>query len=120
MSSEDEYVAAGMMGTDPPRHTKLRALVESTFTVRTLKRIRTQVEARALQLAAAVAPLGECDFKDIVDPLPRLMVCDLLGIPESDRAEIARLVNLVTVGSGPTVHDFFVITSREGPVDLEP
>src|SRR6266567_4149998 len=45
MSPEDEYVAAGMMGTDPPRHTKLRALVESTFTARTLSRIRTQIEA---------------------------------------------------------------------------
>jgi cytochrome P450 len=113
MSSEDEYVAAGMMGTDPPRHTKLRALVESTFTARTLKRIRTQVEARALQLVAAVVPLGECDFKDIVDPLPRLMVCDLLGIPESDRAEIARLVNLVTAGSGPEGYETSLQASRQ-------
>jgi cytochrome P450 len=100
MSPEDEYAAAGMMGTDPPRHRQLRALVESAFTARTLARIRTQTEMRAYQLVAAVAPLGSCDFKQIVDPLPRLAVCDLLGIPESDRAEIARLVHLQTAGSG--------------------
>ena len=113
MSLEDEYIAAGMMGTDPPRHTHLRKLVELTFTSRTLSRIKARIELRALDRVKAVAPLGECDFKELVDPLPRLMVCDLLGIPEADHAELARLVHLVTAGSGPDGYENSLQASRD-------
>jgi cytochrome P450 len=113
LSPEDEYVAAGMMGMDPPRHTQLRALVQKAFTPRTIARIEQQIWRRARELVAAVAPLGQCDYKAIVDPLPHLTVCDLLGFPDEVRDEVARLVHVVTAGSGPNGFQESLAGSRE-------
>ena len=110
---EDEYAAAGIMGLDPPRHTKLRGLVQKAFTPRTLARIESQIRERAQQLVAAVAPLGECDYRQIVDPMPHLTVCDLLGIPEEGRDHMAHLVHVVAAASGPNGYDQSLQASRD-------
>ena len=113
MSLEDEYVAAGMMGTDAPVHTKLRALVQSTFTPKTISRMQAQIERRSLELVAAVSERGECDYKAIVDPLPLMTICDLMGFPEEDHAEVGRLIHLVTGATGPDSFDISLQASRD-------
>lgn len=113
MSAEDEYVAAGMMGTDAPRHTKQRALVQSTFTPKTISRIKAQIEQRCQELVAAVAARGECDYKDIVNPLPLMTVSDLMGFPEADQEEIGRLIHLITGATGPNSFDISLQASRD-------
>ena len=113
MSLEDEYTAAGMMGTDAQRHTKLRALVQTAFTPKTLARIQGQIEKRCLELVGHVSEHGSCDYKAIVSPLPHLTVCDLMGFPDADRDEIARLVHLVTGASGPDGYDISLQASRD-------
>ena len=113
MSLEDEYTAAGMMGVDAPRHTKLRALVQLAFTPKTLARIQGRIEQRCRELVGRFSEQGACDYKEIVNPLPHLTVCDLMGFPEADRDEIARLVHLVTGASGPDGYDISLQASRK-------
>ncbi|MGD6741778.1 cytochrome P450 [Streptomyces sp. BH106] len=113
LSREDEYAAAGLMGMDPPQHTLLRDLVQKTFTRRTLARSEKRIQQRARELVAAVAPLGTCDYREIVDPLPHLTVCDLLGFPDELRDEVARLVHVVTAASGPNGFQDSLAGSRE-------
>ncbi len=113
MPLADEYTAAGMMGLDAPRHTKQRALVQATFTPKTLARIKTQIERRCLELVAAVSERGECDYKEIVDPLPHLTVCDLMGVPDDDRLHVSQLIRLVTTASGPDGFDVSLQASRD-------
>lgn len=113
MSWDDEYLAAGMMGTDAPLHTKLRALVQSTFTPKTISRMQAQIQRRSLELVAAVSEAGTCDYKDIVNPLPLMTICDLMGFPEKDHEEVGRLINLVTGATGPDSFDISLQASRD-------
>ena len=45
---------------------------------------------------ARAADLGDCDFvRDLAAPLPLAIICEMLGIPETDRAELGRMADLL-------------------------
>ena len=80
---------------DPPDHTRLRALVSRAFTPRRMAALRGQVEAVADALVADVA--ARAARGDVVDwitsiayPLPVVVICRLLGVPEADEAAFGR------------------------------
>lgn len=114
---EDEYEMEGIMCLDPPRHTKLRGVVQKAFNPRMIARLEDQIWDRARQLVTAVAPLGECDYRQIADPLPHHTICDLLGIPEEARDEVARLNHIVAEASGPYGYDE-VLKGRQAMADF--
>jgi len=75
-----------MLVRDPPDHTRLRGLVAKAFTARRLEAMRPRIEALVEALLDAVEPQGRMDaIADFARPLPVLVICDLLGIPEADR-----------------------------------
>jgi cytochrome P450 len=75
-----------MLVRDPPDHTRLRGLVAKAFTARRLEAMRGKIETLVETLLDAVAPRGRMDvIADFARPLPVLVICDLLGIPEADR-----------------------------------
>jgi vitamin D3 1,25-hydroxylase len=77
---------------DPPEHTRLRSLVTQAFTARRIAELRPRVEAVANDLLDA---LPEDEPIDLVARyaivLPMVVICELLGVPELDREEFARL-----------------------------
>jgi cytochrome P450 len=78
-----------MVFRDPPDHTRLRGLVSKAFTPRTVERLRDRVRDRVDGLLDAVEERGD-DSMDVVTelayPLPVMVICELLGVPASDRA----------------------------------
>ena len=82
-----------MMESEPPEHTRLRALVAKAFARGHVERLRPQVQARAdALLDAALASGGGGGggtafdlVADYAEPLPVAVIADLLGVPESDR-----------------------------------
>jgi cytochrome P450 len=75
-----------MLVRDPPDHTRLRGLVAKAFTARRLEAMRPKIAALVETLLDAVEPRGGMDvIADFARPLPVLVICDLLGIPEEDR-----------------------------------
>ncbi len=75
-----------MLVRDPPDHTRLRGLVAKAFTARRLEAMRPRIAALVEALLDAVEPQGRMDaIADFARPLPVLVICDLLGIPEADR-----------------------------------
>jgi cytochrome P450 len=75
-----------MLVRDPPDHTRLRGLVAKAFTARRLEAMRPKIERLVETLLDAVEPRGRMDvIGDFARPLPVLVICDLLGIPEADR-----------------------------------
>lgn len=82
-----------MQGTlvisDPPRHTRLRALVNKAFTPQAITRLEPFVrDVVARLLDGAIAQDG-CDFAaDVAARLPFTVICELLGVPEEDRASL--------------------------------
>jgi cytochrome P450 len=51
---------------DPPRHTKMRQIVNKSFTPRAVAPLENRFREIAAELIAAVAPRGECDL--VADP----------------------------------------------------
>jgi cytochrome P450 len=87
-SEEDAVVnpAAFMLLQDPPAHTRLRKLVSKAFTPRAVESWRPRVEAITGELLDAVAARGRMDLiADLALPVPSTLICELMGIPVSDR-----------------------------------
>jgi len=87
-------VHAHLLNTDPPVHTRLRRLVYKAFTPRRVARLRP----RAQQIAAGLLDEMEAagGVTDLLGayarPLPGVMLCELLGVPEADHGRIAAAV----------------------------
>ncbi|MBK7948807.1 MAG: cytochrome P450 [Deltaproteobacteria bacterium] len=71
-------------------HDDLRRLVSRAFTPRSIEALRPRIRQRVRAMLLAGAERGELDVvRDLADPLPIWMMCDLLGIEEADHATYA-------------------------------
>ena len=83
--------ADSILDSEPPKHTRLRALVAKAFARGHIERLRPRVSDLAGGLldeaaARAAAESGVVDLiADYAEPLPVLVIAELLGIPEADR-----------------------------------
>jgi cytochrome P450 len=86
--------ARHMLTVDPPDHTRLRRLVSSAFSARRIEALRPRVQAIVDDLLDDLAGLGPDARADLVAafafPLPFTVICELLGVPEPDRAPLGR------------------------------
>ncbi|MBP2055800.1 cytochrome P450 [Streptomyces griseochromogenes] len=72
-----------MLNSDPPRHTRLRRLVQQAFTQRRVADLRPRIEAHVTTLLDALDGTDEGDEVDLIArfalPLPLAVIFDLLG-----------------------------------------
>ena len=103
---EDEFHLELMMLTmDPPRHTKLRALVSKGFTPRQVAKLNNHVADMAREIVDDVVGRGECDFvDDIAGALPSYVIAELLGIPLEDGRRLYELTEIMNSGSVGDTH----------------
>ncbi len=90
--STERYIG-GLGFTDPPQHTRLRKILTPEFTMRRLARLKpriAEVVEHQLDLVDEAGPVA-----DLVDrfaaPIPFLVICELLGLPDDDRASFQHL-----------------------------
>ncbi|WP_018681304.1 cytochrome P450 [Actinokineospora enzanensis] len=84
-----QQMGDGIMGMDPPDHSRLRRLVSKAFTARRLEAMREGVRGLVNRLLDdMVARGGDAKVGDLVEdiarPLPVTVICDLLGVPAED------------------------------------
>lgn len=78
-----------MIFADPPRHTKLRALVSKAFTPRMIAALEPRIRELSGELLDRVVERGEMDLvADFAAPLPMLVIAEMLGIPAEDRPQL--------------------------------
>jgi cytochrome P450 len=88
-----------MISTDPPKHTRLRSLVNRGFTPRAVAKAEASVRTRAREIVDAIAPKGEVEFvSEVSSVLPVAIICDMMGVPEPDRARMLDLTNRLLGG----------------------
>ncbi|MEV7731878.1 cytochrome P450 [Streptomyces sp. NPDC088921] len=88
--------AAGRMLaiTDGDRHRELRRVLMSAFTPRALQPVVASVRRTVDRLLREAIDKGNCDFAaDVAAGIPLGAICDLLGVPESDRAHVLSLTS---------------------------
>ncbi|MGW4425294.1 cytochrome P450 [Streptosporangium sp. NPDC004631] len=85
----------GFLAMDPPRHTRMRALVSRGFTPATVAGLEPAVRAVARRHLAPALEAGAFDFAGVVAAIPGDVVSELLGVPGEDRAEMSRLSDVL-------------------------
>ncbi|MPY96299.1 MAG: cytochrome P450 [Acidimicrobiia bacterium] len=104
---DDEPVEPSLLRLDPPDHTRLRRLVQQSFTPRAVRRMR-EVVARLVDdlLGDLAAGPREVDLlARFAFPLPFLVICELLGLPAGDRDALRAWSRDVTVTLEPLIGD---------------
>jgi cytochrome P450 len=85
-----EEIHQGMMlFSDPPKHTRLRGLVNKAFTPRVVEGLRERIRAVVDGLLDEVDPAGRMDvIADLAAPLPVIVIAELLGVRAEDRVQL--------------------------------
>ena len=81
-------VDKSMLFVDPPDHTRLRSLVSKAFTPKTVETLEARVRQIMAGLLDQIADPSSFDLMQaIADPLPVIVIAELLGVPPQDRAQ---------------------------------
>ncbi|WP_435972152.1 cytochrome P450 family protein [Streptomyces sp. Qhu_M48] len=99
-------VAHTMLASDPPQHTRLRKLVTKAFTTGAVAELRPYI-ARVTNELLDQRRAGEpFDFvAGLAVPLPVIVICELLGVPEADRSDVQRWSAELFAAGKPDVID---------------
>jgi len=77
-----------MLVRNPPDHTRLRALVVKAFDARRVEAMRPRIHEIANRLIDDMIERGRGDLVRLfTHPLPVIVICDLLGIPQNDQED---------------------------------
>jgi cytochrome P450 PksS len=78
-----------MVDTDPPTHTRLRKLANPGFTTRAIESWRSIIQNTTDRLLDQVQNHGGMDVvSDLAVPLPGIIITEIFGVPETDRANM--------------------------------
>lgn len=87
---------------DPPRHVRLRRLVNKAFTPRMVAQLEPAVREITAGILDDIAPRGECDFvTDAAGLLPLAVICTMMGVPRDDWGRMFELTNRVLGADDP-------------------
>ncbi|MFI5974665.1 cytochrome P450 [Streptomyces sp. NPDC051452] len=88
------FFRVALYNVDPPAHTRFRNLISEYFTPRALRRREASIREIAERLATLIAAKENCDLlTEFAYPLPMTVICDIIGIPEEDRARVKQWNN---------------------------
>jgi len=101
----DAHRVMSFLAMDPPRQKRLRSLVSRGFTPRRVTELAPQIERLTDQHLSRCLEMDSFDWiHDFAGLLPMDVISEMVGVPESDRAELRRLADLV-VHREPGVRD---------------
>lgn len=93
-------IIGNMIGMDPPDHQVYRKMVAPSFTPKAIRSLEIDMRAKVRELLENVEGKGEFNFvTEIAEQLPLWVLCEMMGIPESERPKIRDLVNNLTDAS---------------------
>jgi cytochrome P450 len=106
-----------MMENEPPDHTRLRRLVAGAFARGHVERLRPRVRRLAAELLDAVDPDDFDVVGEYAEPLPVLVIAELLGVPDALvprlRTWSQAIVRMYEVARGPQREDAAIAAARE-------
>ena len=88
---DDDQIEArkSMLDTDPPEHTRLRAIVNKGFTPRAVAAYEDLLRELTRVILDRALPKGEFDFiEEIAKVLPIRVLCEILGVPQEDNGSL--------------------------------
>src|SRR4051794_10464789 len=97
-----------MISMDPPRHDRMKALVQRAFTPRRVQDHAVRIRDIVRETFAEIAPRGEADIvADVATIVPTKVIGDLLGVPREDCHLLAEWTNLILGFEDPNLRPRF-------------
>ena len=91
---------------DPPKHVRLRRLVNKGFTPRAVGMLEPEIRRITNEILDTIAKRGSADFVvDVAAQLPLAVICSMMGIPRQDWDLMFRLTNKVLGSNDPEYQD---------------
>jgi cytochrome P450 len=85
------FAQKDVIGSDPPDHTRMRALVQKAFTPKTVASLEGRIRDLTASMLEEGKNAGRFDFvHELAHPLPVILIAELLGTPVKDRALFKR------------------------------
>jgi cytochrome P450 len=96
-----EGLNKNMLNSDPPEHDRLRQVVSQAFAPRRIEALKPRVAEIVDNLLDKIIPQGQAELMhDFAIPLPMTVICELLGIPETDNERVLEWTQVIrTSGS---------------------
>jgi cytochrome P450 len=102
LTPEQVQSRMSMLDSDPPRHTRLRNIVNKAFTPRAVNAYEDRIRSLFREVLDAELVDGERDFVDAVAiELPMRILCELMGVPLEDRRYLVELGNRMLGNTDP-------------------
>ncbi|GAA2083649.1 cytochrome P450 [Streptomyces albiaxialis] len=99
--------------SDGPWHAALRRLLISGFGPRALGVVAQTIETATRRVVTAALERGTCDFaREVAAQIPLTAICELLGVPEEDRASVLELTNAAMLTGGEDEPDIETRVAR--------
>ncbi|MBW0118073.1 cytochrome P450 [Pseudonocardia abyssalis] len=87
---------------DPPDHTRLRSLVSKAFTPKVVVDLTPRITELVTGMLDSALAAGTVEaIEAIAYPLPLIVICELMGVPEPDQAMVHRLGPALARGFDP-------------------
>ena len=83
-----ESLGLWLVFSDPPRHTRLRRLINKAFTPAAIERLRPATQEVVDTLVDALPADGNVDLiPSLANPLPAVVIARIIGVPEADHEQ---------------------------------
>jgi len=110
-----------MLETDPPRHTKLRQLVNPAFAKPTMERYAASARAIVDELLTSAVGAGTIDVVEHVSrELPIRMLVEILGVPMEDAPQLFHWADQIVYHADPEFSEVVVDREDTDPYRLLP
>ncbi len=103
---DDGRENTGMLGMDPPDHTRLRRLVSKAFTPSAIEALRPRIQELVDTALDQIAERGSGDVvAELAFPLPFDVIDEMLGMPKADKQQLAKWSSAVVKTLDPLITD---------------
>jgi unspecific monooxygenase len=84
-----KYIRGSFIDLEPPRHTRIRRLVQSAFGKRASETYRPRMQETADRMIDQALQRGSMEaIAEFATPVPLAMIAELLGIPTADQPQL--------------------------------
>ena len=124
LTPEEVEARKSMLDTDPPAHTRLRALVNKGFTPRVVNTYEERIRGLARGILAQAFERDAFDWvEDVASEIPMWVFSEIMGLPVEDRRLLIELGDKLLGNTDPEVvgeQNLLELTSNDPSIRLLP